>query len=137
MPLSRNNYWIYQDSIYVDGIFARIEYDTLQFQQTYKSLSDNLIWWESNIEIGLPNLLYANDSALFLAEYRLFAQDPIMDAKREYTLFEGDSIKYLTQFEDNAAMGRSVKIQETVKTSAGNFSDCILYEKKAPFYRKD
>ena len=137
MPLSRNSYWIYEDSLFNAGVFVKVKYDTLRFTQTYQSLSDNLIWWETNINVGLPDLLYANDSAIFLANYRLFSTDPIRDAKKEYGLFEGDSVRYLTQFEDNAAMGRSVKIDGSVNTPAGNFSDCILFEKKAPFYRKD
>lgn len=137
MPLSRNSYWVYEDSVFNAGTFVKVKYDTLRFTQTYQSLSDKLIWWETNINIGLPDLLYANDSAIFMANYRLFSSDPIRDARKEYSLFAGDSIKYLTQFEDNAAMGRSVKLDGTVKTPAGNFSECILFEKKAPFYRKD
>ena len=137
MPLSRSAYWIYQDSLFTAGVFTSVKYDTLRFIQTYQSLPDSIIWWRANIEIGLPTLMYANDSALFLAEYRMFTQDPIIDAKQEYSLFEGDSIKYYTSFEDIGAIGRSVKLDAVVKTAAGNFSDCILFEKKSPRYRTD
>ena len=137
LPLSRNNYWIYEDSIFVAGVFSKVQFDTLRFTETYKSLPDQLIWWKTNINIGLPELLYASDSALYLAGYRFFAMDPIMDARKEYGLFAGDSIKYLTSFEDNAAFGRSVKLDGTLKTVSGNFSDCILFEKKAPYFRTD
>ena len=44
---------------------------------------------------------------------------------------------YLTNFEDVAAMGKAVKINETYNTPAGSFNDCILFEKKAPFSRRD
>ncbi len=137
MPLSRNSFWVYEDSFFSGGTFQKLSYDTLRFTHTYQSLSDNLIWWEPNMEVGLPQLLYANDSAIFMANYRFFAEDPIRDAKQEYALFSGDSIQYLTSFDDNAAMGRSVKLNSKFKTPAGHFEGCILFEKKAPFYRKD
>lgn len=137
LPLSTRNYWVYQDSVFNDGVFVTVKMDTLRFSKTYQSVTDQLIWWETNINIGLPDLLYANDSAIFLAEYRLFATDPIRDAKKEYGLFPGDSVKYFTSFEDNAAFGRSVKMQENIYTPAGHFDDCLLFEKKAPFSRKD
>ncbi len=137
LPLCSKSYWVYEDSVFSDGIFVRVQHDTLRFTKAYQSASDKLIWWETNIEIGLPDLLYSNDSAIFLAEYRLFAPDPIRDVKTEYTLFPGDSLRYLTSFEDNAAMGRSVKLNDIIATPAGNFSSCILFEKKAPFFRKD
>jgi hypothetical protein len=137
MPLSRNSYWVYEDSFFNAGQFLKVQLDTLRFSQTYQTTSDNLIWWKANLDIGLPEMMYANDSALFAAEFRLFSSDPVRDAKKAYGLFEGDSIKYLTQFQDNAAFGRSVKLTEKVSTDAGSFSDCILFEKKAPFYRKD
>jgi hypothetical protein len=136
LPLSSKNYWIYLDSIYINGAFARTQYDTLQFSP-FESAPDHLIWWESNMEIGLPDLLYSNDSNIYLANYRLFAPDPIRDAKKEYGLFVGDSVKYLTSFDDNAAMGRSVKWQTPIVTPAGTFTNCILFEKKAPYFRKD
>lgn len=137
LPLSTKNYWVYLDSFFANGVFQRAQYDTLRFAKTYQSSPDNLIWWESNLEIGLPDLLYSNDSSIFLANYRLFAPDPIRDAKKEYGLFTGDSVKYLTSFEDNAALGRSVKWPATIATPAGNFNGCLLFEKKAPFFRKD
>ena len=137
MPLSRNSYWVYADSIFDAGNFTKLQYDTLRFEQTYQSLPDSIIWWKTNIEIGLPELMYANDSALFVAEYRIFAQDPILDAKKEYGLFEGDSMKYYTSFEDVGAIGRSVKLDGVIKTPAGNFDDCILFEKRSPRYRTD
>jgi hypothetical protein len=136
LPLSQKNYWVYLDSIYVNGVFFKTQYDTLRFT-SFESSPDHLIWWKSNIEVGLPDLLYSNDSTIFLANYRLFAPDPIRDAKKEYGLFVGDSIKYLTSFEDNAAMGRSVKWSPAIVTPAGTFTNCILFEKKAPFFRKD
>ena len=136
LPLSRTSYWVYQDSLFTNGVFTSVQYDTLRFK-SYQSLPDMLVWWEPSMNIGLPDLLYSNDSAIFTADYRLFAPDPIRDAKKEYALFAGDSIKYLTSFDDNAAMGRSVKLEESINTAAGHFVDCILYEKKAPFYRKD
>jgi hypothetical protein len=138
IPLSTRNFWIYEDSVFTDGIFERVKYDTLRFARTYQSQPDMLIWWETNgVEVGLPDRLYANDSTIFLPQYRLFAQEPIMDVKKEYGQFTGDSLKYLTSFEDNAAFGRSVKLNETIATPAGNFNGCILFEKKSPFSRTD
>lgn len=136
LPLSRSSYWVYQDSVFLDGSFVRVQYDTLRFTKTYQSNPDKLTWWETNIEIGLPDLLFANDSSIFAAEYR-FMPDPVREVKKDFGLFSGDSIQYLTSFEDNAAMGKSVKLQASIPTPAGSFTDCILFEKKAPFYRLD
>lgn len=136
MPMSTRNFWIYEDSVFTDGVFSHIQYDTLRFSKTWKTLSDELVWWESNISVGLPEKLYANDSALFKMEDRLFTPG-VTDAKKEYSLFPGDSLRYLASFEDAAAMGRSLKIQEKITTPAGSFADYIYFEKNARNYRKD
>lgn len=49
----------------------------------------------------------------------------------------GDSVRYLTSFEDVAANGRSVRMEAPVSTPAGTFSNCIFFEKNARNYRKD
>lgn len=137
LPISKNNYWIYLDSIFNNGMFERAGYDTLRFSTAYQSLPDSIIWWQSSIAIGLPALLYANDSTIFGLSNRLFSPDCIKDVRKEYSLFPGDSIKYLASFEDNAAMGRSVKMHEQLTTPAGIFNDYILFEKNAPHFRKE
>jgi hypothetical protein len=136
LPLSSKNYWIYEDSIFSDGVFSKVQIDTLRYLTTKKSLSDGLIWWEGNISVGLPDVLYANDSSFFELADRLFSPD-IMDVKKDFGLFPGDSLRYLTSFEDAAALGRSLKIEATLKTSAGTFDDCFYFEKNARNYRKD
>lgn len=136
MPLGSRNYWIYEDSVFTNGVFTRVQYDTLRYTKTYQSLPDNLIWWESNIDIGIPSKLFANDSTLFGINDRFFTPG-IIDVKKDYSLFTGDSVKYLASFEDNAAMGRSVKMNTVLETKAGVFSGWILFEKNARNYRKD
>lgn len=136
IPLSTKNYWVYEDSLFADGVFQKVQLDTLRYTTTYKSLSDGLVWWQSNMEIGLPGTLYANDSALFSITDRLFLPD-VKDAKKEYGLFPGDSLRYLASFEDAAAQGRSLKITGNYKTPAGSFNDYLYFEKNARNYRKD
>jgi len=136
LPLSTKNYWVYEDSIFDNGTFLRVQFDTLRYASTKKSLSDGLIWWEGNIAVGLPGTLYANDSAFFTLGDRLFTPD-VKDARRDYSIPAGDSLKYLTSFEDAAANGKSVKLQTAVKTSLGSFNDCVYFEKNARYYRKD
>lgn len=136
LPLSSKNYWIYEDSIFADGVFTKVQMDTLRYLVTKKSLSDGLVWWEGNISVGLPDILYANDSSFFGLADRLFAPD-IKDVKKEFGLFSGDSLKYLTSFEDAAAMGRSLKLETPLETSSGTFDDCLYFEKNARNYRKD
>ncbi len=136
LPLSSKNYWVYLDSAYTDGIFSRVQYDTLRYTPALKSLSDGLVWWESNISAGIPGILYSSDSALFTIEDRIFTSG-IKDAKIDFSLFSGDSVRYLASFEDAAAMGRSLKIQTALKTPAGTFNDCVYFEKNARNYRKD
>jgi hypothetical protein len=136
LPLSSKNYWVYEDSVFDNGFFLRVQYDTLRYISTKKSLEDGLIWWESNISVGLPELLYANDSAFFTLTERLFNPE-VKDAKKDFSVPSGDSLRYLTSFEDAAANGRSVKLQAAVITSAGSFSNCIYFEKNARNYRRD
>ncbi|MEO6611275.1 MAG: hypothetical protein ABIT05_04050 [Chitinophagaceae bacterium] len=136
LPLSTENYWIYLDSVYINGEFSTARYDTLRYTTTYKTLPDGLVWWQSNINVGLPDRLYSNDSALFKLEDRLFTTG-ITDAKKEYSLFPGDSLRYLASFEDAAAIGRSLKLQGPYKIPAGSFSNCFYFEKNARNYRRD
>ncbi len=136
ISLSTKNYWVYQDSIFNDGVFVKTQIDTLRFNKTYKSLSDGLTWWKANRDIGLPALLYANDSSFFAAEATVFAPQRT-GTKKGYGLFAGDSIRYLGSFEDVMAHCRSVKVNATIKTEAGSFSDYVLFEKNAMFFGKD
>lgn len=110
--------------------------DTLRFLKMKKTLTDGLVWWESNLSIGLPEIIYSNDSTLFGLSNRLFVPD-VLDAKKEYGLFSGDSSRYLTSFVDIAAQGRSLRMNDPVTTPAGTFFDCIYFEKNARYYRKD
>ena len=136
LPLSTKNYWIYEDSVFTDGVFNRIQLDTLHYTTQKKSLADGLIWWEANIYVGMPETIYANDSSLFSMADRMFTSG-IKDAKKEFGLITGDSLRYLTSFEDAAALGRLLKIQYAINTSAGTFNDCLYFEKNARNYRKD
>ena len=136
MPLSTKNYWIYEDSVFNYGTFVRVQFDTVRYTSTKKSLSDGLIWWESNLTVGLPETVYANDSAFFILGDRLFTPD-VKDAKKDFSIPAGDSAKYLTSFDDAAANGRSVKLSAAVKTPAGTFNDCVYFEKNARYFRKD
>lgn len=136
LPLNSKNYWVYQDSIFAAGVFVKVQLDTLRYEKSMKSLNDGLIWWEGNLEIGLPDILFANDSAFFSLENRLFEQG-VKEVKKDYSLFNGDSVLYLAHFEDAAAMGRSVKMKTNITTPAGTFSDCVFFEKYARNYRRD
>lgn len=136
LPLNNKNYWIYADSIFADGVFQKVQLDTLRISGNYRSLTDGLIWWETNLEVGLPAKMYASDSALFKIEDRMFIEG-IKDVKKEYGLFEGDSLRYITAFEDAAAIGRSLKLKTSINTPAGEFSDMLFVEKNARNFRKD
>ncbi len=136
LPLSSKNYWIYEDSIFNNGVFLKVQFDTLRFTANKKTISDGLIWWEGNLFIGLPETLYANESAFFNLSERLFTPD-ILDAKKEFSIPAGDSLNYLTSFEDAAAQGRSIKLTTPVSTSFGTFNDCLYFEKNARNYRKE
>ncbi|HEX7844254.1 MAG TPA: hypothetical protein VF476_00555 [Chitinophagaceae bacterium] len=135
-PINSSSYWIYRDSLFTDGIFTSIKMDTLRFK-SYISLPDSLIWWQPDMEVGLPSKLYITDSAIYTLSLRFFSPECVMDVKKEYSLFAGDTARYLSSFDDNAAMGQSYKIQQPYNCLAGSFSDCIAYEKNAPFFRKD
>lgn len=137
LPLNRKNYWIYEDSIFNDGILAKVQIDTLRFENVYRS-PDGLIWWEPNVFIGFSEKLYSNDSAIFMAEPRPYSTLCTLDVKKEFSLFDGDSVRYLAHFEgDYAAAGRSVKMSDEIEVPAGKFSDYILFDKNARSFRRD
>ncbi len=136
LPLNTRNFWVYEDSVFNNGVFQKVQYDTLRFTSALKSLSDGLVWWESNIGVGLPEKLYASDSSLFKMEDRMFTSG-IIDAKKEYGLFAGDSLRYLSAFKDAAAIARSLKTNTVLSTPAGDFSGYLYFEKNARNYRKD
>ncbi len=136
MPLSAKSYWIYEDSVFDNGTFLRVDMVTLRYIRNIRSVSDGLIWWESDAYVGLPQLLYSNDSAIFLMRQRQYSPD-LVDAKKDYSLFPGDSVRYLTSFDDIAATGRSLKLNEGISTPAGTFDACIYFEKYARNFRKD
>jgi hypothetical protein len=136
VPLSCKNYWVYEDSIFIDGIFSRIEKDTLTFSSAFKSATDNLVWWSPNKEIGLPPVFYSNDSSFYSLTPRMFTQG-FNDVRKDYSLFIGDSVKYLANFQDLAAQGRSLKIKGSYKVPAGSFDNTYYFEKNSRFYRKD
>ena len=136
IPLSTKNYWVYQDSVYINGTYSKTQYDTLRFTP-YKTLTDELIWWKGNISVGLPAIMYANDSTLFALENRIFGDIGERDASREFSLYNSDTTFYLANFEDMAAMGRSIKLQTSLTTAAGTFNGCVYFDKNARSYRRD
>lgn len=136
LPLSTKNYWIYEDSIFSDGLFLRVQYDTLRFSSNIKSTSDELTWWIGNVYIGLPGTLFTNDSAIYSLKDRLFIPG-IIDAKKEYSIPPGDSLRYFTSFDDAVAQGRTLKLSTPVTTDFGTFYDCVYFEKDARNYRKE
>ena len=135
LPLNNKNYWIYEDSIFSDGVFTKVQFDTLRYM-TNKRSPDGLVWWVANISVGLPDILYANDSSFYSLTERLFTPG-FMDAKKEFGLFPGDSLRFLTSFDDAAALGRSLRIESAFETTYGTFNDCLYFEKNARNYRKD
>lgn len=136
MPLSTKNYWVYEDSVFNDGVFVRVQYDTLRYTNNIRSLSDGLTWWESELFVGLPKILYNSDSSFFGLQPKLH-NPALQDVKRDYFLFPGDSVRYLAGFEDMAAAGRSLKMSGSLTVPAGNFTDYIYFEKNARTYRRD
>lgn len=136
MPLSSRNYWVYADSIFNNGVFTELRYDTLRFRNTVKSVNDGLVWWEAGLDLGLPARIYTSDSALFGMEDRMFSNG-IRDVKKEFGLFAGDSVRYISGFRDAAAITRSLKWNNPVHTEAGDFTGCIYIDKNARNYRRD
>lgn len=137
LPISEKYYWVYEDSIFDNGVFLQKRLDTLRFSRSFISYSDNLIWWEPDKFLGLPEKLYANDSIIFKLEPRIFSSPCVMDVKREYYTPEQDYVQYLTSFDDDAAIGKITKLHHAVQVPMGSFDQCISFEKFAPTYRSD
>lgn len=136
MPLSAKSYWVYEDSVFNDGVFVQVKLDTLRYTSTIRSLSDGLTWWESEVFVGLPKILYNNDSTFFGLQPKLHNPE-FQDAKKDYFLFPGDSVRYLAGFDDIAATGRSLRMTGGLIVPAGEFDSYIYFEKNARNYRKD
>ncbi len=136
MPMSSKNYWVYEDSIFDNGVFTKIQLDTLRFNTTVKTTTDGLTWWKANTDVGLPSALYSTDSAVFALTQRAFSPQ-FTDAKKDYGMFEGDSIRYFSSFVDVAAQCRSLKSTTSMTTPAGTFADYIYTEKNARYYQRD
>jgi hypothetical protein len=113
-----------------------VQTDTLRFTQSVRTVTDGLTWWKPNISIGLPDHMYVNDSAFFKLETRMFNQD-FMDVRSEFAVCTGDSARYLTNFEDAAATGRTVKLKEAVVVNGNSYTDCLYFDKNARSYRRD
>ncbi|MCX6317317.1 MAG: hypothetical protein NTW29_08500 [Bacteroidetes bacterium] len=136
LPLSTKNYWVYQDSIYYDGVFQKVQLDTLRFTKTWKSLADDLTWWEANMTIGLPVRMYANDSTIYSLEESYFIAGK-KNSRREFGQISTDSTRYLSSFEDMAAQAKVIRLSGIISAPAGNFTGCIYFEKFSRSYRKD
>lgn len=135
IPLNRNNYWVYEDSIFVDGVFSKVQLDTLQFS-SITSVQDGLVWWKGSMNVGLPETIFANDSSIFNLTQRLFTPG-YMDVKKEFGMFPGDSIRFLTNFDDYAAQGRGVKLYSEFQVESVGYSNVVYFEKNARNYRRD
>jgi hypothetical protein len=135
MPLSSKHYWVYLDSIFDNGSFVATKYDTLRFSKTYQTQPDGLTWWEANKFVGLPSKCYANDSSIFGLDYRLFTSNTILDVRKELYQFSQDSLRYITSFGDEAALGRALHCN--FQTSVATFTNCLFFEKYARMYRRD
>ena len=135
IPLSSKHYWVYLDSIFDNGTLIATKYDTLQFVKTYQTQPDGLIWWEANKFVGLPEKCYANDSGIFSLEFRLFTSNTILDSRKEIYLFSQDSLRYLTSFGDEAAIGKA--LHTSCQAENRTFANCLFFEKYAPMYRRD
>jgi hypothetical protein len=132
--LTSKNYWVYEDSLFDgDGNFKLIQIDTLRYTKTLQT-PDNLIWWETKKDIGLPKKLYASDDAIYGLQKGTFIMDTFY-SKRGF--YEADSVNFLSGFNDIVAFGKIVKRAEPLKTPLGTFDSYILFEKYSPGYRRD
>ncbi len=136
ISISNRNYWIYLDSFFVDGSFSHVQVDTLRFSSSMRSLTDGLVWWKPSISIGLPELMYVNDSAFFKLEPRLFSQEQ-MDVRSEFAICAGDSARYFTSFEDAGATGRTVKMKDGISVNGIKYDNILYFDKNARSYRRD
>jgi len=136
IPLSSKNYWVYQDSIFANGDFVSVKMDTLRYAKAWQTTTDNLIWWEGNLDVGIPRILYVNDSALFTIENQLL-NPTVKQARKDYALFTGDSSNYISGFDDLGAFVRAIRVQSPLLTEGAKYSESIYFEKKSPNYRRD
>jgi hypothetical protein len=136
MPVNKQSFWVYEDSLFDNsGNFLSRRFDTLRYTKTYQT-PDNLIWWEGNKEVGLPEKMYSSQTAIYGLETRMFMVDT-MQSKKEFYFIEKDSVKYLTSFGDIMAFAKLERKTDMINSPAGNFHNYIFYEKYSPSYRRD
>ncbi|TMI62952.1 MAG: hypothetical protein E6H07_16245 [Bacteroidetes bacterium] len=136
MPFNSKNYWVYEDSIFDgNGNFKTVKIDTLRYTKTLQT-PDQLIWWETKKDVGLPRKIYASENAIYGLENGSFIVDSFY-TKRELYEAEKDTVNFLASFVDIVAFGKIIKTTEALRTEAGSFSNYIMLEKYAPGYRRD
>jgi len=136
LPLNSGNYWIYEDSIFDNsGNLKTVQLDTLSYTKTIRT-PDNLIWWEGNKNVGLPNQVYSSNTAIYGLQRGFFIADSFY-SKKEFYEVEKDSASYYSAFGDIFAVGKVVRKSELIQTNLGAFTNYILFEKYAPGYRRD
>lgn len=143
LPLHKNNYWVYRDSVfdYLTGAFQNVFIDTLRFQEAYV-YTDTITWWKPIVPIhptgggyynkGFYDRVYSTDSVLYSLNEGIFQYK---NSIKWFFQLTADSINNSSRWNDTDwlyAYGK--KHNDPVAVPAGIFNGCTFYEKKAGNY---
>jgi hypothetical protein len=132
LPLSKENYWVFQDSVFDDntGQFISTAIDTLRFNKTFQS-NDSIVWWKPNNDFallkGFYTRMYSTDSVLYALNQGAFGSKQTL--KWCYQL-NVDSVSDPCIWSDAGRMecvGK--KLNSPVVVLAGSFTDCRQFIK--------
>jgi hypothetical protein len=134
LPLGKNNYWIYLDSVFdANGQFQRSFLDTIQFSKTFQT-PDGLIWWSLDRQSGMinnyagyPMYNYSTDS---IAYGTAFAWDGRSGKKWFYAIGNSSSQSEWIGYSDADSHCYAQRISTPVQVPAGSFLGCIFFNKK-------
>jgi hypothetical protein len=134
LPLGKNNYWIYLDSIFdVNGQFQRSFLDTIRFTKTYQT-PDGIIWWSLdrpgeliNNYAGYPKYNYSTDS---IAYGTAFAWGGSSGYKWFYSIGSSFSLSESIPYSDVNSPCNAQRVNTPIQVPAGNFLNCIFFNKK-------
>jgi len=124
IPSSIGNYWVYEDSLFVDGAFTELSMDTLIIIDTLRAHGKK--WWEL---VGHQNLP-------FIYQYYAIENDSVYSIQGGWStilsldyIYPSDTLTVLeTIVEGDLGLSRNViKYDGSITTNAGTFINCGKY----------
>ncbi len=134
LPLGKNNYWVYRDSIFNNSAqLQSVVQDTFRFTKTFRT-PDGIIWWAQDMSASTPNIWpgyppynYSTDSTLYGTKQNWGSRAGV---KWFYGIGNNTSLSEIIDYSDLTSPCYAERLVNPVSSPAGTFSDCLLFTKK-------